>query len=423
MPKQNKNQTPKKPKRDWHKTVIAVMALAMALLMILPMLSMIFQTAGAAPSQSELESQISAGKAQAADLNQQIKQLADQIKGIQNDKAQAQAQKNLVEQQINAQQQAINEVTATIAQYDLLIEEKEGEVADTKAKEAVQFDLFCDRVRAMEETGTVSYWDILFNAADFSDLLDRANFVSEVMEYDNAVMDELAATRQLLLDQQASLEQSRTEQQAEKDELEAKKADLKANEAKIDALISDIKADEAKAKDAEAALRAEADRVTNDIKKKQKELQALLDAGKISFDPGTGWQWPVNSYRITSLFGSRIHPITGKPNNHTGTDIAAPKNTPIKAAAGGVVIISTYGSSYGNYVVVQHQNGVQTLYAHMNSRAVKEGDVVSQGQVIGYVGTTGSSTGYHLHFEFRVNGTRKDALDYYPSLAGQFTYS
>ena len=87
------------------------------------------------------------------------------------------------------------------------------------------------------------------------------------------------------------------------------------------------------------------------------------------------------------------------------------------------MIISTYGSSYGNYVVVQHQNGVQTLYAHMNSRAVKEGDVVSQGQVIGYVGTTGSSTGYHLHFEFRVNGTRKDALDYYPSLAGQFTYS
>ena len=84
--------------------------------------------------------------------------------------------------------------------------------------------------------------------------------------------------------------------------------------------------------------------------------------------------------------------------------------------------ISTYNSSYGNYVVVQHDNGISTLYAHMNSRAVSEGDVVTQGQVLGYVGTTGSSTGNHLHLEFRVNGTRTDALDYYPSLAGQFTY-
>ena len=127
-------------------------------------------------------------------------------------------------------------------------------------------------------------------------------------------------------------------------------------------------------------------------------------------------------YTITSVFGPRIHPITGRPGNHTGTDIAAPGGTKILSARGGVVTISTYNSSYGNYVVVQHDNGISTLYAHMNSRAVSEGDVVSQGQVLGYVGTTGSSTGNHLHLEFRVNGSRTDALDYYPSLAGQFTY-
>ena len=393
-PKQNTKQ--RRPRRDWHKTVVALLALLMALLMILPMITVVFQTAGAV-SQEELQEQINAGKSQAADLNAQIKKLTEQLQSIQSDKSKALEQKSLVEQQINAQNQAIAKVTETIAQYDQLIADKETEVAETRAKEEAQYALFCERVRVMEESGTVNYWDILFGASDFSDLLERATMIGEIMEYDNAVMDQLAATRKELQDQQA-----------EKEDLEARKADLKENEA-------------AKAKD---ALTAEANRVTSEILQKQKELQALIDAGKINFDPGSGWQWPLHGiYRITSTFGPRIHPITGRPGNHTGTDIGAPRNTPIHAARGGVVTISTYGSSYGNYVVIQHDNGIATLYAHMNSRAVKEGDVVTQDQVIGYVGTTGSSTGNHLHFEFRVNGQRADALDYYPALKDQFVYS
>lgn len=416
-------QKPKRqPKRDKRKTLIAVLALLMALLMILPMFSVLLQTAGAV-SQSDLESQITQSRSQAADLNAKIKELANELKKIQNNKSKAIEQKNLVEQQINAQQQAIDEVTQTIAKYDQLVAGKEAEVADTQAKEKVQYELFCQRVRAMEESGTVNYWDILFGAGDFSDLLDRATMISEIMDYDNAIMDELAATRQQLQEQQAALEETRSEQQSEKDDLVARKQDLKAKEATIDQLISNIKSDESQAKSAKDALQAESDRVTADIVKKQKELQALLDAGKINFDPGTGWTWPLpGKYTITSVFGPRIHPITGKPGNHTGTDIAAARNTPIHSARGGVVTISTYGRSYGNYVVVQHDNGVATLYAHMNSRAVKEGDVVKQNQVIGYVGTTGSSTGNHLHFEFRLNGTRADALNYYPALANQFVF-
>ena len=278
-------------------------------------------------------------------------------------------------------------------------------------------------VRVMEEMGTVSYWDILFGASNFSDLLDRATMVSEIMDYDNKIMDELAATRKALQAQQESLEASRADQQAQKDELESQKSTLNAKKTEVDQLIESIKADEAKLEQAEAALKAEADRIDAEIVQRQKELQALIAAGQISFDPGSGWQWPVPGYyTITSVFGPRIHPITGRPGNHTGTDIAAPGGTKILSARGGVVTISTYNSSYGNYVVVQHDNGISTLYAHMNSRAVSEGDVVSQGQVLGYVGTTGSSTGNHLHLEFRVNGSRTDALDYYPSLAGQFTY-
>lgn len=420
MSNPKRSQKPKKPRRDWHKTVVAILALMMALLMILPMLTMVLQTAGAV-SQEELQQQINAGKSQAADLNAQIKKLNEQLKSIQNDKNKALDQKRLLEQQINALNQSITGITQTIAQYDALIADKEVEVAETQAKEEAQYALFCKRVRAMEETGAVSYWDILFGATDFADLLDRATMINEIMDYDNAVMEQLAATRRELLEQQAQLEATRADQQEQKANLEGQKASLKEKTAAVDKLIADIKADEAEIKNAEDALRAEADKITSEIVKKQKELQALIDAGKINFDPGTGWQWPLpGRYRISSYFGSRIHPITGRPNNHTGTDIPAPRGTSILAARGGVVTISTYGSSYGNYVVIQHDNGVSTLYAHMNSRAVKEGDVVSQGQTIGYVGTTGSSTGNHLHFEFRVNGTRKDALNYYPNLSGQF---
>lgn len=418
-----RRQKPQGARWGLRRAAMAVLALAMVLLMILPMLTMAIQSASAA-SQDELQAQIDAGKSQAADLNDQIDALEQELASIQSDKSQALEQKSLLEQQINAQNAAIASVESNIAQYDLLIAEKETEVAETQAKEEAQFELFCDRVRAMEESGSTSYWDILFGASDFSDLLDRVAMIGEVMEYDNQVMDELAALRQDLQDQQTQLEASRADQQAEKKDLEARRADLQAKQSEVDALIAQIAADESQTEAARDALEAEASRIDAEVARKQKELQALLDAGKITFDPGTGYVWPVpGNYRITSLFGPRIHPITGRPGNHTGTDIAAPGGTPIHAARGGVITISTYNSSYGNYVVVQHDNGVSTLYAHMSSRAVSEGDVVEQNQVIGYVGTTGSSTGNHLHLEFRVNGSRQDALSYYPALADQFIYS
>ena len=419
-PKQNRK--PAKPRRDVRKRAAALLALLLALLMILPMISMVFQTA-LAVTQDELQAEINAGKAEANELNSQIDALEDQLAAIQDDKSQAMEQKSLLEQQINAQNEAIRTVESTIAQYDGLIAEKETEVAETQAKEEEQYALFCQRVKTMEKVGTVSYWDILFGSSSFSDLLDRASMVSEIMKYDNEVMDQLSATRQELQEQQTALEATRAEQQAEKEDLEARRADLEAKEAEVDQLLAEITANETQIESAKDDLEAAAAEIDAQVAQKQRELQALISSGQVSFDPGSGWQWPVPGYyTITSTFGNRIHPITGRPNNHTGTDIGAPGGTPIQAARGGVVTISTYHYSYGNYVVVQHDNGISTLYAHMNSRAVSEGDVVSQGQVLGYVGTTGSSTGNHLHLEFRVNGTRTDALDYYPALAGQFVY-
>ena len=417
-PKQNRQ---KKPRKDWRRVVVAVLAAFLALMMLLPMFTMVLEAAQAADT-SELEQQIREYQKQQADLAAQIKDLDRQLKSIAGDKAQALEQKRLLDRQISAKVQEIQSTESIIAQYDALIADEQAKLEDTQAKEEIQYELFCKRVRAMEEAGTVSYWSILFDSADFADLLDRATFVSEIMEADNKIMDDLAALRKSIEAQKAELETSRADQQTQRDALVAQKKELDAKEADAAALVQKIQSQESEYQSSRDALKREEEEVEAQIIKKQKEIQAKIAAGQISFDPGTGWQWPVpGRYKITSTFGPRIHPITGLPGNHTGTDVAAPKGTAILAARGGVVTISTYNHSYGNYVVVQHDNGIATLYAHMSSRAVSEGQIVTQGQTLGYVGSTGSSTGNHLHLEFRVNGKRQDALNYYPNLS--FTYS
>ena len=155
------------------------------------------------------------------------------------------------------------------------------------------------------------------------------------------------------------------------------------------------------------------------IAAKEKELQALIAAANFTTGSGYAYPLPYQYTRLTSLFGPRIHPITKKYNNHTGIDIPAPGGTKVTAVQGGIVVTSAYApSSYGEYVVIAHGNGVTTLYAHMQrgSRTVKEGDAVSQGQVIGLVGTTGSSTGNHLHLEYKVNGVRNDPKKLFPGV-------
>ncbi|MGF0007186.1 murein hydrolase activator EnvC family protein [Eubacteriales bacterium SGI.150] len=417
-PKQNRQ---KKPRKDWRRVVVAALAAFLALMMLLPMFTMVLEAAQAADT-SELEQQIREYQKQQADLATQIKDLDRQLKSIAGDKAQALEQKRLLDRQISAKVQEIQSTESIIAQYDALIADEQAKLEDTQAKEEIQYELFCKRVRAMEEAGTVSYWSILFDSADFADLLDRATFVSEIMEADNKIMDDLAALRKSIEAQKAELETSRADQQTQRDALVAQKKELDAKEADAAALVQKIQSQESEYQSSRDALKREEEEVEAQIIKKQKEIQAKIAAGQISFDPGTGWQWPVpGRYKITSTFGPRIHPITGLPGNHTGTDVAAPKGTAILAARGGVVTISTYNNSYGNYVVVQHDNGIATLYAHMSSRAVSEGQIVTQGQTLGYVGSTGSSTGNHLHLEFRVNGKRQDALNYYPNLS--FTYS
>ena len=392
--------------RRW---LIRLCSAALVALMVLPVLP----DAVVLPASAVTQAEINQMKEDAAALKKQRAELQKQLKAIQADKSKALDQKALLEQQINATQAEINNIAAQITQYDQLIAQKETELAATEEKERAQYELFCKRVREMEEQGEVSYWSILFSSDDFSDLLDNAMMVEEIMDYDNQVMNELIAIREQIEADKTALETARQEQKDAKAEQEAAKAELKSQQAQVDALIAEISGQESQVKAAEAKLQAAANAADAEIRAAEKEL-----ASQIANVPSeSGFLWPLpGRYNLSSLYGSRKHPVTGKANNHTGIDVPAPSGTPIQACKSGVVTTSTYNNSYGNYVVVSHSDGTSTLYAHMSRRNASKGQTVSQGQVIGYVGTTGSSTGNHLHLEIRVNRSRRDPINYFQSL-------
>ncbi len=402
------------------------------------------------------QKEINALKSQASSLNDQKSQLQGQLNKLSKSKNAAIDEKFLIEEKIGVIQQQITLSEEAIAKYGELIAQKEVELAEAKEEEAKYYDEFCERVRSMEERGTISYWAVLFNASSFSDLLDRVNAISEVVDYDNMIMDQLAAARQAVADAKQELEDSKAAEEEAKAQLDAQKADLQTEKANVEAVISEItsQADvyEEKLHDLEddsanlssqikqaekayadqlAAQKAaeEAARKKAEEEAKKKAQQAAANAANNANNSSSssssssgssssgstagsgGYLWPLSGYRnVTSAFGWRNCPFHGR-EFHSGVDVPAPSGTPIKATKGGVVIISAYGSSYGNYVVVAHSDGGRSLYAHMSSRSVSAGQSVSQGQTLGAVGTTGSSTGNHLHFELWMGNSQSSRVN------------
>lgn len=405
-------------------------------------------------AQAASRSAIESLQSQQASLSVQKAELQKKLDGIRSSQGQALSKKNLVEQQLNVLNQQIQVSEDLLAQYAQQIAEKEAELEAAKAKEAQYQAEFEERVRAMEERGNVSYWSVLFQASDFSDLLDWINMIGELMDYDNQILEKLAEARQAVVQAKADLEASRQGQQETLAQQQSQQAQLQAQQAEVDRLIQEITAQSdvyarqieqledsqdavaqqiaqaeatyqkqlaaEKAAAEQAAQKAAAEKAAAEKaaaaakaaaeKAAQQKQQTSSSSGGGSTSSGSqssqttasasGCLWPIaSSHRVTSPFGWRTHPITGRQHLHGGIDIAAPNGTPILAAKAGVVVISLYGSSYGNYVVLSHPDGTRTLYAHMSQRSVSAGDTVRQGQTVGLVGSTGSSTGNHLHFE------------------------
>ena len=373
------------------------------------------------------QSEIDALKAEQAESQVRQEELKEQLAGVKEDQAAAQQKRQLLQQQLEAINAELDSINAQISYYDGEIARKEAERREAEAKEQAQYERFCERVRAMEEEGTVSYWSILFNAESFSDLLDRLADIDAVMDYDNQVMEELTAAREELEQVQAELESARAEEQAVKEQQEAKKAEQQAKVDEAEELLAELNANVEEVNRLLEEEDAAAAAIQADIEKKQAELEAQRQEENVTLPPSSsGYQWPLpaSNLKLTSAFGYRIHPVTHVPHSHTGIDVAATTGTPITAAKSGQVIISEEGTgstwSYGNYVVIDHGDGTTTLYAHMSYRAVSEGDIVTQGQYIGDVGATGNVTGPHLHFEVRVNGQRVDPESCFPDLYDSF---
>ena len=267
----------------------------------------------------------------------------------------------------------------------------------------------------MEEQGEVSYWSILFSSSSFSEMLDNYMMIEEIIQYDNSVVEALQALQEKVAADKAELEEAKAGQEEAKKQQEAAQANLKTQENELDALIEEIndREDELEAK--EKDLKVSAQKLDSEIKRLEREMAAQIS--KVTSESGFMWPLSASINTLPSLYGNRKDPINGKRDNHTGIDTPAARGTSIYAAKSGVVVTSVLGSgsywSYGNFVLISHSDGTSTLYAHMSRRNASKGQVVKQGDVIGYVGTTGRSTGNHLHFEVRVNGSRTDPVNYF----------
>lgn len=398
------------------KKKIRLLSVALALALTVTAVT-VAPSAPGGTAQAVTQADIDAMKGKISNIAGNIKDIQDKLSKVQGDKTKALEEKRYLDEQIGLLDEQIVELDAVIAALTSAIADKQAEVEALTEKEAAQYALFCRRVRSMEEQGSISYLSILFNASSFAELLDNSMLIGEIMDYDNGVIEALQNTRRQVESAKAELEEKRAEQEEARAEQEEARADLQAREEAAAQLVAQITTQENEYRSSIRQLEAEDARIQQEMQKAQEALR-IQNLGVVS---EAGFYWPVPGfYTLTSKFGWRLHPVYGTWRYHNGTDIAAYGGTPIGAAKSGVVTTSEYSNSYGNYVVLTHSDGYQTLYAHMSRRAVSVGQVVSQKDTIGYVGSTGVSTGNHLHYEVWYNGTRTDAEQYYSNLESAF---
>ena len=337
-------------------------------------------------------------------------------------------QKSDIDRQIELSNETIDNYNAQIQQYSLLIAEKQKELDEAELHETQLQEQYKARLRSMEETGTVSYWSILFKASSFSDLLDKVNMINEIAKSDQLMMKKLSEATEAVQQSREELEQEQQQMQTARDELAAQEAQLEMQRAEADALLLQI-AEECEKMTAEyQGYLAQEDALSKQVAKAEKDYyQALAkeEAARLAelnkqnnYVPAnkdsSGFLYPL-PYRvaITDSYGYRTHPVTGKKTTwHNGVDLAAGAGTAIYATKSGTVTTALRSDIWGNYVVINHGDGFSSLYAHMQGLIVKAGDYVKQGQTIGYVGSTGLSTGPHLHFTIYYNGADVNPMSY-----------
>ena len=379
-------------------------------------------------------------------LEQQAQEQQDVINDLTSQKARFITRKLALDNKIEINRQMIELIGEQIEIYDEIIAEKQAELDKALEKETAQTELLRSRIRAMEENSTYSYASFIFDSSSVTELLSRIGDVNDIMHYDKTLEEEYMAAREDVESIKKSYEEARHEQELLQKELDTKQAELDAQVEAAYTMIADIEtlSDDAQAEyDAIAEEEAKAEETLQEAIRKRAAEQAKYNQNNNSNNGGGGnsggsggnsggggssgggsatslynLQWPVPSCTlITSRFGYRVAPTTGASTYHGGLDIGAGMGASIVAAGAGDVIYAGANGGYGNCVMIDHGNGVVTVYAHMSSIGVSYGQYVTAGQYVGAVGSTGVSTGPHCHFEIRINGAQTDPAAYFSGLS------
>lgn len=357
----------------------------------------------------QMEQQQEALEAAHEVLEQQKQDNVDDMKAVV-------ANKNIVDQQILLLQIQQLNLEEQIRVLSLLIADQQEQLDQAQAACDSLELAYKARIRAMEEEGTVSYWAILFKANSFLDFLDRLSMIREIAAADARRLQQLKQARQqvsqakdLLLEQKDALKESRLA-------LEENRAQLNAKRAEADGLLQKLIA---KGEEFEALLDQSElmqDQLMEELAQAEQDLKEQLakeEAAKKPTVSKEGWLTPVVGYVLTSPFGMRMHPILGYERMHNGVDMACPAMTPIYASRSGVVSVASFqADGAGHYVQLNHGDGYRSIYMHMTYYTVSEGQYVTQGQIIGYVGNSGLSKGNHLHFGISYNGIYVNPMKY-----------
>ena len=316
-------------------------------------------------------------------------------------------QVNSLEQQINSKQSDIDELEASISEAQAKLETLEVELAAAEEKVNTQNENLNARLRNMYKNGSVGFIDVLMDSGSFSEFLNNLSLVEKVYTSDQDVLEELQKAYDEIDAKKKEIETLQAELSESKATMEEQKSSLEADKASVEKKKSEIAADSAETQRELDKLEADAQALTSSIRNSGSSSSSSKYNGGIM-------AWPVPScHTISSGYGGRIHPTTGKYKFHGGLDIPGSYGSAIVAANSGKVIwAGNRGDSYGNYVIIDHGGGVSTLYGHSSKVLVSTGQSVSRGQRIANVGSTGRSTGPHCHFEVRINGSRVNPNPY-----------
>ena len=385
------------------------------------------------PAYAVTQSQIDELKAQRNVIRAQRQEKQAIVEALEAEKADVVAQKQAMDERNMYTLQQIQLNNQEIELYDEMIAEKAEELEEAQRLEDEQLERYRARVRAMEENGGYNILAIISKSDSFSDMLTAMDDVGEIMESDRQLEDAYIAARENTESVKADYENTRSQLEELKAQLKAEQEELEKDIEEAIQIILNLENDLENRQAEYDAIMAAEDAANATIDKLVAELEAQRAAeaaaaaaaaaaaggssGGGSANASGSFLWPVASYvYVSSRFGLRVHPITGEKKSHTGIDIASNQGTAVYASDGGSVTLAGWNGGYGNCIMIDHGNGYVTLYGHLSSISVSVGQTVSQGDTIGAVGSTGNSTGPHLHFEVLKNGTRIDPEQFFSGL-------